>query len=285
MYGIFMESWVIFKLYGGSGFLTALYLIALLFLLVKERDKSARILFVYLPLFVLFLFFFPLFRKVYVRLMDGGETQYRILWTIPMALTIARAGCLATLLVPMRGKYLRGKILLDRLLIPAIVGVAIALCGSLVYRNPLVTRAENAYHIPQSAIRVADAIAPAEGHVRAAVPTDLVHFIRQYNTDIVLAYGRDTVAYGYYNEIYERMDRAEVIDMEGLAEVLRDGHVQYLVLKEEKPVDRDPGEVGFVLICEVDGYRIYELPETDRNETAPLPESAEIDEDDRKGDI
>ena len=117
MYGIFMESWVIFKLYGGSGFLTALYLIALLFLLVKERDKSARILFVYLPLFVLFLFFFPLFRKVYVRLMDGGETQYRILWTIPMALTIARAGCLATLLVPMRGKHLRGKILDDEVIV------------------------------------------------------------------------------------------------------------------------------------------------------------------------
>ena len=93
------------------------------------------------------------------------------------------------------------------------------------------------------------------------------------------------MAYGYYNEIYERMDRAEVIDMEGLAEVLRDAQVQVLVLKEDKPVDRDPGEVGFVLICEVDGYRIYELPETDLNETAPLRGSAEIDEDDREGDI
>ncbi len=259
MYGIFMESWVIFKLYGGAGFLTALYLAALIFLLVREREKPVRILFVYLPLFVLFLFFFPLFRKIYVRLMDGGETQYRILWIVPMAMTIARAGCLATTLLPMRGKHLRVKILTDRILIPAIIGTAIILCGSLVYRNPLVSRAENLYHIPQSAINVADAIAPEEGHVRAAVPTDLVHFIRQYNTDIVLAYGRDTVAYGYYNEIYERMDHAEVIDAEGLAEILRDADVQYLVLREEKPVDRDPEEVGLILMRQVDGYLIYEV--------------------------
>ncbi|MBR5116087.1 MAG: hypothetical protein IK096_03380, partial [Lachnospiraceae bacterium] len=283
MYGIFMENWVIFKLYGGSGFLTALYLIALVFLLVKEREKPARILFVYLPLFVLFLFFFPLFRKVYVRLMDGGETQYRILWILPMGMTIARAGCLAATLLPMRGKHLKGKILLDRLLIPAIVAAAIALCGSFVYCNPLVSRAENLYHIPQAAINVADAIAPAEGHVRAAVPTDLVHFIRQYNTDIVLAYGRDTVAYGYYNDIYERMDRAEVIDMAGLADALREADVQYLVLREEKAVDRDPAEVGLILIREVDGYRIYEMSEPDLYGDELLSGSAAADSDIRGG--
>ncbi|MCR5674917.1 MAG: hypothetical protein K6G16_04330, partial [Lachnospiraceae bacterium] len=93
--------------------------------------------------------------------------------------------------------------------------------------------------------------------VRAAVPDDLVHFIRQYDTDVILAYGRDIVAYGYYNEVHEKMELPETIDMEALALALREAEVDFLVLRKDKPVDRDPGEAAWQCVEETEDYRIY----------------------------
>ena len=62
MYGIFMESVVIFKNYAGGRYIIVLFLLALLYLLVAERNKRRRALFVYLPLSLLFVVFFPIFR-------------------------------------------------------------------------------------------------------------------------------------------------------------------------------------------------------------------------------
>ena len=80
MYGIFMESVVIFKNYAGGKYLAALFLLALVWLLIMEKNKRRRALFIYMPLSLLLLFFFPIFRKVFVRLMGGeGDTYYRVL--------------------------------------------------------------------------------------------------------------------------------------------------------------------------------------------------------------
>ena len=85
MYGIFMESVVIFKNYAGGRYTVVLFLLALIYLLLMERNKRRRALFVYMPLTLLFLFFFPIFRKIFVRLMGGeGDTYYRVLWLVPM---------------------------------------------------------------------------------------------------------------------------------------------------------------------------------------------------------
>ena len=89
MYGIFMESVVIFKNYTGGRYLAVLFLLALVYLLVAEKNKRRRALFLYMPLSLLLLFFFPIFRKVFVRLMGDGDTYYRVLWLIPMGIITA----------------------------------------------------------------------------------------------------------------------------------------------------------------------------------------------------
>ncbi|MCR4762196.1 MAG: hypothetical protein K5696_01565 [Lachnospiraceae bacterium] len=260
MYGIFMESFVMFKLYGGSGWLLVLYALAFAFLWFREKERSVRVLFLWMPASILFLFFFPLFRKGYVRVTGSGDTQYRMLWLVPMGMTIAYAGCRAAVLIPVRGKGLTAKRLFDRVLAPVLIGLAIALCGSLVYRNPYVSRAENAWHIPQEVIEVSDCMTYGleEGvRVRAAVPEELVHFIRQYDTDIILAYGRDIIAYGYYNEIHERMKGTECISMEGLATALREAEVDFLVLRKDRETDVPPDTCGWKVYAETEQYRIY----------------------------
>ena len=68
----------------------------------------------------------------------------------------------------------------------------IVVSGSLVYINRYMSPAENLYHIPQNVIDICDVIEPAEGEprVRAAFPSELVHFVRQYDTNILMPYGR-----------------------------------------------------------------------------------------------
>ena len=71
MWGIFLESVVIFKNYMGfheHGYLAFLYLAVLIWLWVSEKDKTKRVLFVYVPTLLLFLFFCPVFRKLFVAM-------------------------------------------------------------------------------------------------------------------------------------------------------------------------------------------------------------------------
>lgn len=67
MWGIFLESVVIFQNYVGfhqNKYLFGIYLFFLLYLLLTEKNKSIRAVFVYTPIILLFCFFCPLFRKV-----------------------------------------------------------------------------------------------------------------------------------------------------------------------------------------------------------------------------
>ena len=56
MFGIFMESLVIFKLYTGLRLLLVLTLLSWIYLLVKEKDGRVRLLLVYAPMIVVLLF-------------------------------------------------------------------------------------------------------------------------------------------------------------------------------------------------------------------------------------
>ena len=93
MYGIFMESWVILKNYGGTGFLLLLYVIALGYLLIREKNKYVRSIFVYAPMLLIFGFLFPVSRKLYVAVLNEGNTYYRVLWLLPVSITLAYTGC------------------------------------------------------------------------------------------------------------------------------------------------------------------------------------------------
>lgn len=253
-----MESVVIFKNYAGTGLLMALFLLALVFLFITEKDKKCRVLFVYLPLTVLLLFFFPLFRKIYVRLMGEGTTYYRMLWLIPMGVIIAYAG------VKLAGIVWEKKNVWYKRLVLVLLCAAVVLCGKYVYTSQYLSKAENLYHLPQNVIDICDLIAPEEGEERvwAVFPTELVYFVRQYDTNIQLAYGREFVEpiWGYYDEIHEVMNQPESIDIEKLLSLSRERYCMYLVLPNNKEVSESPEEFGLELLGVVDGYPVYRDP-------------------------
>ncbi|WP_408070078.1 hypothetical protein [Butyrivibrio sp. JL13D10] len=252
MYGIFMECWVIFKQYGGNGYLLALFVVSLLYLLIAEKDNRKRLVIAAAPLIILFGFFIPYTRIAYVAVIhDGGDTYYRLMWMIPIGSCIAYAGC---------------KLFMEHKRIGlAVVSALIILCGSNVYKNQYMYKAENAYHIPQIVIDVCDVIRPdeTEPRVRAVFPSELLQFVRQYDTNILMPYGREMVVpqWDYYNAVHEVFEKPAVINAEKLLEATRQTQCRYIVMHEGRDIDVALDKMGLILVDNVGGYNIYEDPE------------------------
>lgn len=252
MFGIFMESLVIFKLYTGMKLLIFLFAAAWLYLLFTEKDKKIRLMFVYAPVIILLLFLFPLSRKFFVAAGLDGETYYRVLWTIPMGMITAYGAC---------SLFHRHK----RIGL-AVTSALVVFCGSFVYHSPYISKAENLYHLPDTVIEICDLISPENENSRitAVFPEELVHYVRQYDARINMPYGREMIAsqWDYFNEVHYAMEETEIIDVEELVEATGKNYCQYIILSPTRETKQEPEEAGLVLLAEIDGYRVYEDPVT-----------------------
>ena len=256
MYGIFMQCWVSMKLYGGNGAILLLFLASAVYLLITEKSVKKKIMLAILPLLIFVAFLCPITKIVYVAVFDdGSDTYYRLLWLVPMYVVIGYAAC-QLLFSLKKSAFMRVGLV--------VVAVIIMATGSLVYKSVNMSVAENMYHIPQTVIEICDVIAPAKGEhrVRAAFPSELVHFVRQYNTDILMPYGREMVVtqWDYYNPVYEVMEKPETIEAEALLEATRETKCSYIVLHENRQIDKNLEEMGLSVVAELHGYRIYADP-------------------------
>ena len=252
MFGIFMESFVILKLYTGLKLLFLLSALAWGYLLVTEKNKSIRTLLVYAPVIVVALFLFPVSRKGFVAIGLDGETYYRILWTIPLGIIFVYGIC---------------RLFEQHRRIGLLAGTVLTIvCGSYVYKGTYISKAENLYHIPDTVVKICDLIGPedARSRVSAVMPEELIHFVRQYDASINMPYGREMLvnAWDYYNAVYEAMEKPRVVDMEELLKATREEYCQYIVMSKERETNQDPEECGLLLLEEIDGYLIYEDPVT-----------------------
>ncbi len=257
MYGIFMQCWVTMKLYGGNGAILLLFLASAIYLVITEASVKKKIMLGILPLLIFVGFLFPVTKIVYVAAFDdGSDTYYRLLWLVPMYVVIGYAACKLV--------FSLKKSVFQRVTLVAIA-VVIAVSGSLVYASINISPAENLYHIPQSVIDICDKVAPGEGEprVRVAFPGELVHFVRQYDTDILMPYGREMVVtqWDYYNPVYEVMEKPEIIDAKELLKATRETKCSYIVLNENRKIDQSLENMGLELVENIHGYNIYGDPE------------------------
>lgn len=249
MWGIFLESVVIFKNYVGYHqyrFLFVIYLLFFLYLWLTEKEKRIRTALVYVPTLLLICFFCPLFRKGFVALLDDAETYYRLLWLLQMSIVSAYG------MVKLCGRYRKTGLVL--------MCAAIVAGGSFVYQSEHITKAENFYHLPAEAIEVARLMEPEEGRVMALVPADLVYYIRQYSTMINMPYGREMLIarWDYYNDLYEAMEEADVIRTASFVEIVRSYECDYVVLRKDRETEEPLTDYGFTLYAQTEKYLIYQ---------------------------
>lgn len=247
-----MWSWVLtqYKGYIGTGMIAGLFLAALIWLFVSEKNKNTRMVFIYVPVVVLLLFFCPLFAKI-VRAFTGEEIYYRILWLVPVVPVLAYAAI--KLMLQCTGK--------KRIAVGAALGGIIILSGSLVYESPYFSKAENGYHVPEAAVKICDAIEVEGEWVRAAFPEELIPFVRQYSPWINMPYGREMLisrwsVWGFQSELYDLL-KEETLDVERIAELAREQNCDYVVFAEGKMLSGSFEEYGFELFDVLGGYAVY----------------------------
>ncbi len=238
---------VLFREYMGTGLVLIWYLLSLLYLWLKEKRRPFRILFLYVPLILLLLFFNPLFAGIVYRALKD-EIYYRILWLLPITITIAFAA--AELCGCLQGKA--------RYAFAAAAVLLMALSGNFIYSNPFFQAAQNRYHVPDSVVHICDAIQIEGREVTAVFPSELLLYVRQYSGTVCMPYGREITVtrWDYGNNLYDAME-AEVVDAAFLAERARWQGCLYIILPEDKKMTGSLSACQYEIFAKTDGYVIY----------------------------
>lgn len=236
-----MDVMEIFQKYMGTGLVLIWFVLALIYLFLHEKKKPLRILLIYAPVIILLLYFNPLFSKIFYRLL-GNEIYFRICWLLPMLPVIAYAA--VCILDSLHGKR--------KSCFAAAVILLVMISGKLVYSNPLFSRAENIYHVPQAVADICDAIEIEGREVMAVFPDEFLLYVRQYSPVVCMPYGRDANHY----ELHAIMT-AEEIDVESLAAEAKYYGCHYVILSEDKPLKGNMADYSYEVFDNIDGYVIY----------------------------
>ncbi|MFI3213244.1 MAG: hypothetical protein R3Y24_07865 [Eubacteriales bacterium] len=236
----------IFKAYSGVGYYSIIFVAALVYLWFVEENKVTRYLFVYGAGCIQILFFIPLFYWGYTLL--DSETYYRILWLLPSTVVIAYSA------VRIMGKHTKVGLLITL--------VIVVISGKYVYSSVYITEAENLYQIPQEVVDVCDMIMPQEGEDRiwAIFPDDMIHYVRQYSTDIQMLYGREVLVNGWEwgdHELHIMMTE-DIVDVETLVTTAEEYACNYIILEKDRPLDGDTEKNNLLLVGETSNYLVYQ---------------------------
>lgn len=233
-----------FQNYIGTGSIVIWFLLALLYLLCNEKQKPRRILFIYTPILLLLLFFNPLFAKAFFILV-GEEIYFRNFWLLPIIVVLAYAA--VQIFSSLKGK--------KAVCFATIVVLLITFSGKLVYSNPLYTKAENPYHVPNAVVHICDAIEVPGHEVMAVFPYELLLYVRQYDPLVRMPYGRDAMM-GWRDELYNAME-APVIELDVLVPLTREAGCHYIVLRSGDKIAGNLQDYGLEWLMETDGYVVY----------------------------
>lgn len=237
----------LFRNYMGTGLVLVWFLAAVLYLFFEEEDKGRRILFLYVPVILFFLFFNPLFIKVIYGFV-GDEVYYRVLWLLPV--TIVLAYTIIQVYSKLRG--CQGKVFLG------ISVFFIIISGSCIYSNVQFGKADNLYHIPQEVVDICDAIEVEGREVMAVFPSEMIIYVRQYSPLVCMPYGREVLVerWDMGNELYAVME-AETVDAEKLATLAKQYSCHYVILHEDKEIQGNLEEYDYTLFDVIGEYRIF----------------------------
>lgn len=236
-------------LYNNNSFLIPLFLIALLFLWITEKDKKLRVALVYLVTALAIVFLCPLYAWIGMKIDE--EIYYRVMWAFPIGMLVCYSA--VKLMIRFRSMVSKGLVLVLTILM-------IAMNGDLVYTNTLHFKSVNEYHIPQQVIDVAEALKLDNYKPIAVLPAELLPFFRQYTADVFTPYGRNILepSWSFQNDLYDAMEGdSTTYDVEEVARCARNNHCAFVVLSCAKQMQGSMEEQGYFLFKFVQGYYIY----------------------------
>ena len=245
------EIFRLYSQYSGRGILMVLFFMVLFYLTFVEKNQTVRTVLLYGSIALIGIIFLPVVYFLYVKYVDA-TTYWRMWWMIPTGIGLAYAG------TQMVWKHRWTGLVL--------IFIVLVLGGDYIYlRSAEVDWAENIYQIPDEVVEIADFLEDYDdGIVFAAFPPEMLIFVRQYDVDLRMPYGRERLDPNWSgsNGFYLLMS-SNSLDFHALAEKCRYNYTRYIIVDGHKQYLNAPDNNGFALIYETGRYRVYEYLEVD----------------------
>lgn len=233
-----------------------LFIAALIYLFIAEKDKVKRMLFIAIPIALIAVFLFPLTAWFSMHFMLDQEIYYRQLWLIPYGAVV----CYALIHALQRFSKSWQRITI----IAAFAALLFAGSGKL-YLNGQYSRAENLYHLPQDVIDVCNIIMSQDGVVaqeyapNSALPGSMVEFNRQYTTVFHTPYGREAIVarWNYDTPFLDLLSSADPVSAEELCTMAAADCIECFVIEKDKTLIGDPADYGYPKAGESGRYIVY----------------------------
>ena len=249
MVGAGDSALMMLKIYSGNGSLTLLFVASLVYLWITEKNKGRKTVLVYTSVAILAIFLMPFLAELVVNTLGEGETYYRMLWALPMGVVIAYAA--VKFLCAIKKTWLQAALL-------CLLAAYIMIGGHLVYKSPQFSKAENVYQVPDAVVNICDAIRVEGREVMAVFPNELIQYVRQYSSFVVMPYGYDILVDRWWldDELEEEMSK-DVSNAETLATMCRERDCPFIVLNQNHLLEGDLENYDYILILQTDGYDVY----------------------------
>lgn len=233
-----------FLQYKGTGAYIVLYLLALLYLFLKEEKKEKRMFFLYFQILLWFVVLSPFFNKLVGKIFEES-TYWRVYWIIPLGVTMAYVG--VEVIINSNSK-------MKQVISTIIVILIIIMSGKFIYTKENYVKVGNVYKLPDEHVLIAQLIAVDEReYKKALVPETLTPHIRQIESSVKLAYKRNPVGYAEGHIVYE----LNAGNVENVVTYARKNSCNYIVFKKSTALNGDMSEYGYNLLTQTPNYDIY----------------------------
>lgn len=213
-----------FYMFYGNQIQILFIVLAIVFLLMqKKTDKISKRMLLYMVIFAV-IYSCPITAKIIMDYCIGRAVYWRMLWLLPTGIIFAYA--LTNIINDVESKW-------KKCFIVFILISIIAKTGNLELTEPYFVKAENNTKLDNNIIEICESIeADAQmnhiENIRGVFPDELVCYIRQYDGNIGMAYGRDVIRGICSNEIYNIL-HSENIDFSYLSQCMINGNYDYFV--------------------------------------------------------
>ena len=254
---IFGEIFEQYARYTGSGVFMVLFFAGIVYMTVsdKKRDRAANTVLVHGSIWMAVVIFMPLLYILYTSAIEAG-TYWRFFWLMPVGIGLA---------------YVGTELIKDHLVMGfMMIGLMLILGGKFVYTSDYsFVKAENPYHLPQEVIDIDNIIeAHNQPEKKAAFPIELLIYVRQYDIDIKMPYGREQLDPSWVEE--ENRFFTEMLydwyDFYSIKQLCLETGTDYFVLNTGRQFLNNPVDYGFLKIGEVGYYEIYYIPDVYENQ-------------------
>ncbi len=229
----------------GQGMFLILYLIALIYLFINEKNQTKRRLFCYGSLILMIIIMNPLFNKI-VGGVYKKSIYWRFFWTIPMGITVAYVG--TDIISRLDEKK-------TKIVVSIVFILLVIFSGKLMYNETNYQKVNNWYKHTDEDVFIAHQLAiDVADYKRVICPVKLNNHLRQIEPSLIMAYPR--IPDGNYEKypIHDSLVNGRVEEIDKFA---TENNFNYVIFDKETELTAPMEEADFHLIYETENYRIY----------------------------